>query len=272
MSKRFFETTAHSDFYAQCRPTYSTDIIKKILDYLSVKHTIKDDDLAIDIGCGTGQSTLLLAPYFRRIIGYDISEYQINKANEDNTHSNINYKVIIGNDIPHEDSSLTIIISGQAAHWFDLPHFYNEVKRTLKINGVLALFGYAFVQIHGRQSERLNEIITNFYQNTLDGYVQKESKEVYFGRYRDEKFHIPLSSTDFIRDESVIIQCKWSIRRLLGYITSWSGTQHFLKQHPESTILDNLQLEIFKCLDIFDDEYELDLSFDTFILMNRKTE
>jgi trans-aconitate methyltransferase len=33
---------------------------------------ITNDDLAIDIGCGTGQSTVLLAPYFQRIIGIQI--------------------------------------------------------------------------------------------------------------------------------------------------------------------------------------------------------
>jgi len=33
---------------------------------------ITNDDLAIDIGCGTGQSTVLLAPYFQRIIGIKI--------------------------------------------------------------------------------------------------------------------------------------------------------------------------------------------------------
>ncbi|CAF4433916.1 unnamed protein product [Rotaria socialis] len=232
----------------------------------------KDDDLVIDIGCGTGQSTILLAPHFQRIIGYDISEYQVKKANETNTHSNINYKVIVGSDIPHEDSSVALVISAQAAHWFDLPYFYKEVKRTLTIKGVLALFGYAFVQVHGQQSEKLNEIITNFYKKTLRGYVQKESEEVYFGRYRDEKFRDPLSSTDFIRDENLVIECRWSIQRLLGYIASWSGSQHFLRQHPTSTVFHDLNLEIFKCLDIFDDEYELDLSFDIFILMNRKTE
>ncbi|UJR21029.1 hypothetical protein I4U23_024129 [Adineta vaga] len=272
MSKTFFETSTHSDVYAQCRPTYPIELIRKILDYLSIKHIIKNDDLVIDIGCGTGQSTALLQPYFERIIGYDISESQIKKANESNTFSNISYKVINGRDIPHEDSSLTLIISGQAAHWFDLPYFYKEVQRTLKTNGVLALFGYAFVQTHGQNSEKLNEILENFYHCTLDGYVQQESKEVYFGRYRDEKFRIPLSSTEFIRDESLTIQCQWSIRRLLGYIASWSGSQHFLKQHPNSTILDELQTDIFQCLDIFDDEHELCLSFDIFILMNRKDE
>ena len=30
---------------------------------------MNDDDLAIDVGCGTGQSTVLLAPHFQHIIG-----------------------------------------------------------------------------------------------------------------------------------------------------------------------------------------------------------
>jgi hypothetical protein len=37
MTKRFYETSTHSDFYAQCRPTYPVDIIDKIVDYLSLK-------------------------------------------------------------------------------------------------------------------------------------------------------------------------------------------------------------------------------------------
>ncbi|CAF3675160.1 unnamed protein product, partial [Adineta steineri] len=72
--------------------------------------------------------------------------------------------------------------------------------------------------------------------------------------------------------ESVAIKCKWSIRRLLGYMVSMSGFQLFLQQHPESTILDDLQSEIFKCLNVDNDEHELDLSFDIFLLMNRKSE
>ena len=62
-------------------------------------------------------------------------------------------------ELPHADSSVSLVISGQAAHWFDLPRFYAEIKRILKPQGVLALFGYAFVRVHGRQSEKLNDII-----------------------------------------------------------------------------------------------------------------
>jgi SAM-dependent methyltransferase len=90
-----------------------------------------------------------------------------------NTHI-LFHRVLSGNDFPHEDSSLALIISAQAAHWFDLPYFYNEVRRTLKTNGVLALFGYAFVQIHGRQSDKLNQILTNVnfkFQENLNFYI-----------------------------------------------------------------------------------------------------
>lgn len=37
MSKRFFESEKHSDFYARCRPTYPDDVVKKILEYLAMK-------------------------------------------------------------------------------------------------------------------------------------------------------------------------------------------------------------------------------------------
>ena len=64
-----------------------------------------------------------------------------------------------GNLLPHPDSSLALIISAQAVHWFDLSTFYSEVKRTLKLNGVLALFGYAFVSVQGEKGEKLDEIL-----------------------------------------------------------------------------------------------------------------
>ena len=66
-------------------------------------------DYAVDIGCGSGQSTELLSPYFQKvygnpsfflsfsyenntILGYDVSENQIKEARTRNTISNIEYK------------------------------------------------------------------------------------------------------------------------------------------------------------------------------------
>jgi trans-aconitate methyltransferase len=67
-------------------------------------------DRAADIGCGSGQSTQLLATYFQRVygkwpldeicnetiidIGYDISANQINEARQKSTKSNVEYRSV----------------------------------------------------------------------------------------------------------------------------------------------------------------------------------
>jgi len=49
--------------------------------------------LAVDAGCGPGlMSTVLLAPYFDKVLGVDISESQIEQATLNNEHSNIEYR------------------------------------------------------------------------------------------------------------------------------------------------------------------------------------
>ena len=37
MSTSFYETSKHSELYVQCRPTYPTDIINIIVDYLTTR-------------------------------------------------------------------------------------------------------------------------------------------------------------------------------------------------------------------------------------------
>jgi len=49
--------------------------------------------LAVDAGCGPGlMSTVILAPYFDKVLGVDISESQIKQATLNNKHSNIEYR------------------------------------------------------------------------------------------------------------------------------------------------------------------------------------
>lgn len=48
--------------------------------------------LAVDIGCGSGQSTKCLAAHFENVLGIDVSSAQIQEAQNSNTHTNITYK------------------------------------------------------------------------------------------------------------------------------------------------------------------------------------
>lgn len=49
-------------------------------------------NLAYDVGCGSGQSTQFLAPYFTQVIGTDVSSAQIDNAIKGNPQPNIKFE------------------------------------------------------------------------------------------------------------------------------------------------------------------------------------
>ncbi|KAH6935848.1 hypothetical protein HPB50_010811 [Hyalomma asiaticum] len=60
------------------------------------RHTppeISDLNIAVDVGCGPGTSTTLLAPYFKEVHGYDISEAQITEAKALNKLKNVSFRI-----------------------------------------------------------------------------------------------------------------------------------------------------------------------------------
>ncbi|CAF1087718.1 unnamed protein product [Adineta steineri] len=264
MSKRFFEGAQHAARYAVTRPTYPPELMTKIINFLSMKYK-NVFDYAADIGCGSGQSTELLSPYFQKVYGYDVSENQLKEAKKKNKLSNIEYKVSSNNAIPHENKSLCLITAAQAAHWFDLKEFYSEVHRTLKPMGVLAVYGYAFPQIVGKDYSQVNETFQNFYQKVRP-YFPPDRIHI------DNKYaNIILPYEEKIRDETVRIHYDWNLDRLLAYVTSWSGYIRYMEKYPNKDILSDLRQDLLKMMKTKDENNILKMEFPTFILLGRKT-
>ena len=140
---RLYESNDIANAYVKYRPTYTEEIVDRIMIYL--KNKLKNGekfDLMVDIGCGTGQSCFIFQPFFKKIIGFDVSKEQLKFAKEQNKFDNITFEEGSANEIPVENASVDLIVSGMAAHWFDMSKFVPEVKRVLKPNGCMALFGY----------------------------------------------------------------------------------------------------------------------------------
>ena len=49
-------------------------------------------------------------------------------------------------------SSVHLVTTCQAVHWFDLPAFYREVDRVLVPGGVLAIYGYHLTELEPSQN------------------------------------------------------------------------------------------------------------------------
>ena len=101
-------------------------------------------ELAVDVACGSGQFTKPLCERFRQVIGYDVSEKQIQSAAAAMSNfTNLSLKVGPGEDLSFlKDRSVDLVTIAQALHWLDLDKLYPEVERVLKPGGVFAGCGY----------------------------------------------------------------------------------------------------------------------------------
>ena len=108
-----------------------------------------------------------------------------------------------------EDSSIDLLTVCQAVHWFDLDTFYQEVKRVLKPNGIVALYGYDFLYDYFHPNIRI-----------LD-----ES-------YRNLPF--PFQNVTKSHDKHVF-EMKSDLNHLGNWFKTWSGWQEFRKKNGEAS-------------------------------------
>jgi len=139
--KRFFEGDEHVKLYVDSRPSVPTKLVTKITEYLK-QNRPGPFGLAVDVACGSGQSTLVLAEEgsFEKIVGIDVSPGQIREANQrSDKPENVEFKESPAEVMPFEDASVDVVYVNMAIHWFNRDLFFTEVQRVLKSGGVLAI-------------------------------------------------------------------------------------------------------------------------------------
>ncbi|XP_071449871.1 putative methyltransferase DDB_G0268948 isoform X1 [Hetaerina americana] len=276
MAHKYFDTVSHAAIYSKFRPKTPDALVQRIVAYVSEKIP-GPLEVAVDVGCGSGQSTEALAPYFSKVLGVDASETAINEANKKVKISNVTYGTSAAEKLNFQDNSVTLVTAGQACHWFNLPAFYEEVKRILIPGGTLALYGYQLPRpmYRGPTAKDLSPIIDKFYGDTLGSYVQQGSRECYIGMYSNEKYQIPLATRPLQRDDSVYLEQKGTLADLIGYVSSWSAFQYYLRENGEekaARILKEFENELLATTGSNKKPEETDITvrFKYFLLLGRK--
>ncbi|MXQ11798.1 class I SAM-dependent methyltransferase [Microvirga makkahensis] len=198
--------SAKSSDYATYRPTYP----RALVDYLA--GLCGHADLALDVGCGTGQLSVLLAERFGRVIATDASAEQIGKAQ---AHEHVEYRVAPAEQSGLAAGSVDLITAAQAAHWFDLDAFYEEARRVGKPGAVLSLITYGVIQA----DPEINPVIQHFYKNIVGAYWPPERRHVEEG-YRS--FAFPFEEWDA---PPLAIEVQWQATDLMGYVDTWSAVR-----------------------------------------------
>jgi SAM-dependent methyltransferase len=211
--KDHFSQTAAA--YAAQRPTYPPELAAYLAGLAPARQ------VAWDAGCGSGQMSGLLAAHFARVIGTDASAEQLAHAAP---HARVTYVQARAEQSALATGSAELGVSAQAAHWFELPAYFAEVRRVVRPGGICAVTGYGNMQVE----PAIDAVVSEFYHHALGPYWPPE-RQMVEDAYRSLDF--PFRE---IQPPAFAMRARWTLDQVLGYIGTWSAVWRIGKERgPE---------------------------------------
>jgi len=195
-----------SECYAAHRPGYPPELFGWLASLCPRR------ELAWDCATGSGQAALGLVPHFRRVVASDASAEQIRHATP---HPQIDYRIAPAEASGLAERSIDLVTVAQAAHWFDLPAFYEEARRVLRPGGALALWAYGLARIDPAIDARVDD----FYRRDVGAFWPPERRWIDDG-YRS----LPFIAGE-IAAPPLSMRAAWNLDEFLGYLATWSAVK-----------------------------------------------
>ncbi len=197
-----------SDRYARYRPSYPPAL------FAWLASTSPQTERAWDVGTGSGQAARALGEHFTEVVATDASERQLERAED---HARVRYACAPAEHSGLADASVDLITVAQAAHWFDLPAFYAEVRRVARGPAVLALWCYSLLSI----DQVVDPVLQRFHLDTMGPWWPPE-------RALTDSGYVTIP---FPFDELTAPACsmvaQWDLADLLGYLGTWSSVRAY---------------------------------------------
>ncbi|XP_057709378.1 putative methyltransferase DDB_G0268948 [Corythoichthys intestinalis] len=236
MAHRMFEGKEHAASYWKYRISHSDHLIQHVINFVQKQRT-GPLSVALDVGCGSGQGTVLLAKHFESVVGTDVSPAQLEVAMQHAKEPNVTYRQCVAEELPFADSSVDLITAMLAFHWFDRPRFLQEVYRVLKPRGCVALLNYTIdmeLEYPDCSLDSLNQVCKEFYA-ALIPYRNPCLGPRSIDLYREAYNSIPYTEKEW--NEGVWVKRPMPLCSYIGMVESFSSYQAMLKKDPQATKL-----------------------------------
>lgn len=133
-----FTSDAAARLYAEGRPDYSQLVADLIRGITGIESPV---GFAVDVGSGTGISTMAIAALAESVVGVEPSRAMVELAI---LADNVSYRLGSAEELPIEDQSCDLISVGSALHWFDQERFLAEASRVAKPDAWLVVYDHWF--------------------------------------------------------------------------------------------------------------------------------
>jgi SAM-dependent methyltransferase len=202
----------NSELYAKHRPQYPDELFSFLSDIC------EQHDCAWDCATGNGQAAVSCAKYFLLVQATDISTEQIQHCI---THPKVHYSLSSAEHTSFKDQSFDLVMVAQAIHWFDEELFFKEVDRVLKPKGILAVWGYGFLEIE----REIDDVIAEYLLQPIERFWASGNHQVMDG-YRE----LSLPYNKIQTSNSFRMSVQWNLPQLLAYFRTWSAVKRYLSE------------------------------------------
>ncbi|MDR3424917.1 MAG: class I SAM-dependent methyltransferase [Alphaproteobacteria bacterium] len=126
-----------AEYYVQYRPSYSCDLIARVIDLCQTSPSI-----AFDLGCGTGGIALPLSQRVKTVYAIDPEPAMLSEARKKAAEANVNNIVFIegkAEEMPADLPAPQLVTMGQCFHWMDRQKVLQILAERLDPCGVIVL-------------------------------------------------------------------------------------------------------------------------------------
>ncbi len=142
----------------------------------------KSDLNLLDFGCGPGDNALRFSRVGYHVTGFDICEENIKTCNElfsiNSCEEKGSFVVSPAEELPFQDNSFDVVVGIDILHHVDIPRAMEEVRRTLKDDGV-AIFREP-IEVPVFDKLRNTRLVRFFFPNTpsLENHITPDERKL----------------------------------------------------------------------------------------------
>jgi len=240
----------HAADYRRFRPTYPAALYDFLAGACGRRRR------ALDCATGNGQAALALAERFDSLYAFDASRTQIEQAVP---HPRVEYAVHEAEAIGPEAGRFDLVAAAQAAHWFDLPAFWQRLAPLLEPRAVVAVWGYS----HCRVRPDIDALVRELLLQPIEPYWA-EGHRVITERYA----HIPFPFAE-IAAPRFVIQERWDRAAFFGYVRTLSAHKRYVAEAGDEP-LDRLELALERG-SLWPGAQQIEVEFDVCLRVGRHT-
>ncbi len=240
--------------YHLYRPRYPSQLFNKIFEYIK----FQKDQCALDIGAGSGLSTIPLISKFSKIIAVEPNKkLALELLSNLSDCSNCRIYIDLAEEIELSKNSIRLITFGNSFYWTDGKKLLDKASEWLNPDGIISTYRYGFPKFQGELDRFINqELITKW-------------DEFRHERLRDENYSIRTISNNnkyFLIDKFEIKnEVVLKTEQLVGFLLSTSYCSKYVEVNKNKNVYEKYLIDRISDINENDEYIKVDFSLELLI-------